>query len=618
MAEQADYNQENDFTQETRIWKLWAPLSKDTLFLDSFNGYEGISKIFKYSLRVKSTNNNIKLDNFVGKNVTIEITLADGKSRYLNGFLVTFKWAYKADVFTYYDATFVPWLWMLQEQVDCRVFKDLSVPEIVQTIFEKYKIAHFRNSLHREYKKLEQTVQYNESDFKFVSRLMEREGIFYFFEHEANRHTLVMADNISDFQDNPFQPTLSCKPIIDDGSEALVSDFDFEQELRSGKYTLRDYNFENPSLDLTSQVNGRDERHYEIYHYPGKFSTKEEGDQLVVTRIEEEEVPLEKITGSTSSRGLMSAHRFELDGHDRSDFNRQYLITTLLHEGKIGSNYSSSEKSGHFYKNHFEAIPYPTNYRPPRLTPIPHILSTQTAKVVGPANEEIYTDKYGRIKVQFYWDRLGKFDENSSCWIRVGSAASGSQYGEISIPRVGMEVIVAFLEGDPDRPLVIGTVFNAENMPNYGLPKNKTKVSWKYKSTPKGSSANFNELSFENKKGSELISIHAEKDFTTTAKNNVTKSVGKNEAITVSGNKRETISGTSLLRVGGNLAHLVTGLIRIKSLQKIRLEVGGSFIEITPDHITLNSQIVISNPLPVPGPTAASTSNESQPPSQMG
>ncbi|HYO62031.1 MAG TPA: type VI secretion system tip protein TssI/VgrG, partial [Pyrinomonadaceae bacterium] len=443
------------YTQDYRMIQVATPLGKDVLLLQGFRGQEGISELFRFELTMHSENRAIALDSLVGKNVSVKIVHDNGKERHVHGIVSSFTQGGSSPNFAHYHATVVPWLWLLTRTTDCRIFQNMSVPDIIQKIFQERNFTDFKNKLHGSYKPREYCVQYRESGFNFVSRLMQEEGIFYFFQHEADKHTLVLADDLNEFKPCPDQPAARYESAAGSGlTQQVVTDWSIGQEVRPGKYSVTDFNFEKPTLDLTSSVDGSDALKFEIYDYPGEYATKDEGERLVGLRMQEEDTPRVVVSGASTCRGFTSGYRFDLQGHYRRDLNKAYVLTSVHHAADAGSNYDPSGQDVSLsYVNHFQCIPHTTHFRPRRTAPVPVVHGTQTAIVVGPPGEEIYVDKYGRVKVQFHWDREGKNDDKSSCWIRVSQNWAGKRWGAMFIPRIGQEVIVDFIEGDPDRPI---------------------------------------------------------------------------------------------------------------------------------------------------------------------
>lgn len=557
-----------EYTQENRLIQIVTPLGEDVLLLQAFTGHEGVSRLFQFDLRMHSKNRSIAFDSIVGKKATIKIILDDGKERFINGLISSFSQGGTSTTFAHYHATLVPWLWMLTRTSDCRIFQNITVPDIIQKIFKEYGFSDFKNKLYGTFEERDYCVQYRETDFNFVSRLMEEEGIFYFFEHEESKHTLVLANRPSEFKPSPLKPSARYESAEGAGrTDDVVTEWSMVQEVRPGKYEIQDYNFEMPSLNLASSISGQDERKYEVYDYPGEYRSLDEGARLVGLRMQEEETPLLVVSGAGTCRGFAPGYRFSLNQHYRRDLNKEYTLTSISHSADQGDNYEGTEAEAverFEYVNHFQCIPHPTPFRPPRTTPVPVVHGTQTAKVVGPSGEEIYTEKYGRVKVQFHWDREGKNDEKSSCWIRVSHPWSGKSWGAISIPRIGQEVIVDFLEGDPDQPIIVGRVYNAEEMPPWGLPGGKVVSGIKSNSTKGG--GGYNEMSFNDTKGTELITIHGQYDMAETIEhderfkvgNDKTESIGHNETISIGNDRTETVGGNETLSVAKNRTRTVT------------------------------------------------------------
>ena len=523
-------------------------------------GNEGISRLFRFNLELLSTNNSISFDDIVGQNVTISVTLADQTLRYFNGFVSRFAQSGADARFTHYQMEVVPWLWFLTRNADCRIFQNMTIPDIIELIFAGAGFSDFRSSLTGTYQPREYCVQYRETDFNFVSRLMEHVGIFYFFEHENGKHTLVMADSTTAYQPCPGQSTAQYNQAgggLD--VEDVVTGWNMEQELRTGKYSVTDYNFKTPSTSLMSsettvvKVDGNTD--YEMYDYPGDHLTQSEGGAVAKLRMQEEEASNTVINGSSTCRAFTSGYQFDLEDHYRDDMNKSYVLTEVQHVASEGGSYNlTGGGAGESYSNHFTCIKADADvpFRPPRVTPKPFVQGPQTARVVGKAGEEIWVDNYGRVIVQFYWDREGQRNENSSCWIRTSQPWAGGNWGAMWIPRIGQEVIVSFLEGDPDRPIITGRVYNAEQMPPYTLPDNQTVSTFKSRSSKGGGAANFNEIRFEDKKGNEQIFINAERDMDQRAEVDSREFVGSNRHLNVGANQTENIGADKHLNVAGN------------------------------------------------------------------
>jgi type VI secretion system secreted protein VgrG len=614
------------FTQADRALRIYTPLGTDVLLLRGLSGQEGISQLFRFQLDLLSEDETISYDSIVGKNVAIYMETLDSH-RSLNGFISRFSQGGRDQRFTYYRAEMVPWLWFLTRKADCRIFQHLAAPDIIKKIFEELGFKDFDLRLYSSYRQRDYCVQYRETDFNFVTRLMEEEGIYYFFEHdpEGNKHTLVMADDPAAHKPCPGQPKARCD-FASGGwrGEDLISEWRIEQEYRPTAWAHTDYNFETPSTSLMATV--QEENEYEIYDYPGVYAKKSEGSQLAKTRLQETLAFKKRVSGKSNCRCFITGSIVEVTDHYRKDMNQKWMLTAAYHQSTMGGAYvSGTSDEGFVYTNAFECIPATVPFRPLRTTPKPSVQGCQTAVVVGPTGDEIYTDKYGRVKVQFHWDREGQMNENSSCWVRVSYPWAGKGWGAIQIPRIGQEVIVDFLEGDPDQPIIVGRVYNAEQMPPYALPGEKTKSTTKTDSS-KGSGG-FNEIRFEDAKGSEQIFIHAEKNQDIRIKNNlyetvlgesdrtITKDhleqVGGDKHLTVTGDQNEKVGGTVSLQAGMNYQatvgmnyglqagveiYLTAGVnLVIESGTTLTLMVGGSFINLNPAGVFISGPMVMLN-----------------------
>jgi type VI secretion system secreted protein VgrG len=561
-------------TQATRQIAIETPLGEDVLILRSFQGQEAISKLFMFELDLVSEEPSINYDNIVGQTVTLRVNLADGSPRYWNGCVSRFVQAGRDSNIAVYHATVVPWLWFLDQTTDCRIFQSKTAPDIIKQIFQEYGFRDFSLSLYGDFVKRDYCVQYRESDFNFVSRLMEEEGIFYFFEHEDGKHTLVLGNDPGAHKPCPNQDSVRYEGTAGGWQEDdVVLQWLQEQEVRPGTFTSTDYNFETPTANMLSSVNSKGK--WEIYDFPGEYAKKADGDKLAKVRLQEQQAPKCVARGTSDCRSFGVGYKFTLTDHYRDDVNQEYVITALRHSAHHNLGFTSGESdTAPAYENSFECIPSSTPIRPLRKTPVPVVQGCQTAVVVGPDGEEIFTDNYGRVKVQFHWDREGKKNENSSCWIRVSYPWAGKSWGGIQIPRIGQEVIVDFIEGDPDRPIITGRVYNAGQMPPWDLPGKKVVSGYKSNSTKGG--GGYNEISLDDTKGTELIQVHGQYDMdtkiehderrhvvnnrtknvdvdeTSTIGNNRTEKVGNNEQITIGVNRTESVGSNENITIGSN------------------------------------------------------------------
>jgi len=614
------------FTQEQRFFKIHTPLDKDTLLLEGFSGQEALSSLFHFHLDLLAENTtNIAFDKLLGQKAYIEVSLPNSELRYFNGIVSSFSQGSQDQRFTRYSAELVPQLWLLTRTVRSRIFQHLSVIDILKQVLTGLDLSFETTGT---YEPRDYCVQYRESDFHFASRLMEEEGIYYFFEHSADSHQMVIADTPQSHPDLPTDSKLIYE-VVEGGTrdEERIFQWDKTQELRSGKSTLWDHCFELPGKNLAAtkpivetvqvgkishklKVGGNDK--FEIYDYPGAYAQRfdgvdsgggdnasdiqkifEDNQRTVGIRMQQEAVPSIVINCASNIRHLVSGYKFTLMRHFNAD--GQYVITSLSHVAE--EPYGTSPQAGkeNHYSNAFTCIPFGLPFRPARTTPRPFVHGSQTAVVVGPTGEEITTDKYSRVKVQFNWDREGKNDAASSCWVRVGTPWAGKQWGMIHIPRVGQEVIVDFLEGDPDQPIIIGSVYNASQMPPYTLPDNKTQSGIKSQSTLRGSSSNFNEIRFEDKKGSEEIFIHAEKDLKESVEHDTTEYVGNNRTLQIAQKQTESVGSDKNVQVSGKFNEAIGGDMSQTVGGKRNEQVGSAYVVSSGQeiHLTAGMKVII-------------------------
>jgi type VI secretion system secreted protein VgrG len=517
-------------TQENRSLAIQTPLGPDALMLTAFSGHEELSRLFNYQLELLSEKEDIAAKDIVGSQINFKIALSDDTPRYFNGFVSRFSAGGSIMGVRNYRAEVVPWLWFLTRTADCRIFQDMTIPQIIEKIFQDLDFKDYDISgIKGPHPKWEYCVQYRETDFDFVSRLMEEEGIFYFFRHEEKKHTLVLSDQADvykDCLDKEVEHEYS-------GSTRLAADritrWEHRYEFRPGKWAQTDYYFESPAGTnktpsnilmnrATSIVKLPGNEKFEIYDYPGGFARKEDGEPDTTTRMQEEEVPFHLVHGISTCKSFTPGGKFTLTRHTSNwEVGKGYVLTSVSHSATEPSAHTGGAAGAPSYSNSFVCMPDAIAFRPGRITPKPVVQGEQTAVVVGSTGEEIWPDKFGRIKVQFYWDREGKADDKSSCWIRCMQTSAGKGWGTMFIPRIGQEVLVTFLEGDPSRPLVIGEVYNEDQIPHYDLPSEKTKSYIKTCTSP--GAEGFNELRFEDKKDKEQIFVHAQRNMDVRVRN---------------------------------------------------------------------------------------------------
>jgi type VI secretion system secreted protein VgrG len=607
------------YTQANRPLKIATPLGSDVLLLTGFSGQESISQLFSFQLSLVAENKTeVAFDKLMGQGISVSLELPNGKARYFAGICSRFSEGRRDSTFTHYRMEMVPPMWLLTRRVQSRIFQRVSVPDILKKVLSGLEVAW---ELQGTFQPRDYCVQYNESDHAFASRLMEEEGIYYFFKHSKDGHKLVVANSPQSHSDLPEQSTVIFEESVGGVREfdMRISQWEKVQELRSGKFTLWDHCFELPHKHLEAEkiivdavsvgkvkhkllVNGNDK--LEIYKYPGQYAQRFDGidagggekaseipkifddnKRTVEIRMQQEALPSLLIRGISDCRQFMSGHKFTLERHFNAD--GVYVLTGVDHSAELAPDYRSGEGEQLKYENRFMCIPLALPFRPPLETPKPVMKGTQTAVVVGPAEEEIFCDKYGRVKVQFHWDREGKYDADSSCWIRVATIFAGKKWGITNVPRIGHEVIVDFEEGDPDRPIIIGSVHNADHMPTGDLPKEKMVSGLKSNSTPGG--GGYNGLVMNDTKGKEQISLHGQYNMDTTIRNDETHHVINNRTMTVDGTHTETVKkatsttiteGPFSFSVLANTAsYFVKGAVDVSYLDKLDVGVKGPVAE---------------------------------------
>lgn len=547
---------------------ITTPLS-DTFQVVEFSGSEAISQAFGYDVQLSSTSASIDFSGILGHPVAITMSLPSGTPQYFHGIVTSFRQGGQASTGnTTYYARLEPWFALLRMNVQQRIFQNQSVPQIVKSIFSDLNLSDFKDSTTASYTAREYCVQYGETTFAFISRLLESEGIFYFFTHTASAHTLVLADDASAFAALPSDATLQFSPTGRSWEQMdALQNGALRNQLVPNSVSADDFNFITPTTDLYTKTSGSSEGTFSnvlaIYQYPGLFQAKDAGETATGLMLTGLEADQQQLIGSSQNRMFHAGYKFTLAGHYRSDANSDYVLRSVDHHYSLENN---------AYGNQFASFPSSVQFRPPMVTPRPIIPGVQTAIVTGKSGEEIWTDQYGRIKLKFHWDQSSAQDETSSCWVRVAQGWAGQQWGSIYLPRVGQEVVVQFLDGNPDRPLVTGCVYNGQQTVPYALPANQTRSTVK-SSSSKGNSG-YNELCFEDKAGSEEIYLQAQKDLnitvlndqTSTITNNRTTTVSqKDDALTVSqgnrtiavsqGNETHTVGGKRDLTVTGNETH---------------------------------------------------------------
>lgn len=608
-----------------RPFKLSTPLGKDTLIAIGFTGQESVSKPF--SFRIEAVSKNIDLDpaDLLGKPFGLESTMMAG--RHIHGRVKSVSPGMMADrQFRRYLIEVVPWFWFLKLTSDCRIFQQKSVKQILETLFDDagfsdYDLSGLRGTMAS--KPLDYCVQYRESDFDFACRLMEEVGAHYHFTHEAGSHTLVVGDS-NDAFDDVADPD---KKLTGAAREFLsLQSFATSAVYAPTAWAQTDYNYETPSQSLKTTASTVAKLPaspvYEIFDFPGLYPQKGDGEALTKLRMEQSEAAQAGASGAGSADDLYAGGAFTVDGDMAGATGRKWVIGEIEHLGQDHSLFGSVGGPGSTYSNKFTAFSKAVPFRPARVTARPIISGVQTAVVVGPSGEEIHTDEMGRVLVQFHWDRYGDRKGSTSCWVRVAQPWAGAGWGTVYTPRIGDEVVVSFVEGNPDRPLITGSVYNGENPPPYSLPGEKTKTGIRSRSSKGGGAADFNELTFDDKTGSEKVYFHAQKDMERKVENDETidvdhdqtMTVGNNQSLEVEqgnrtvkvskGNQSTEISmgnhdteikmGNMSIKLGmGNMTtKLDLGKQETEAMQSIEMKVLGSSVKIDPSGVTIKGPMI--------------------------
>ena len=601
-------------SQKDRLFSFQSPFPAEGTLVRSLDGEETISKLFHFKLELISDEPELDHDQIIGKKVRVGIKHADGASqRYFHGVVSRFWQEEPEERFYIYYAEVVPWLWFLTLTQDCRIYQDKTVPEVVKDVFDRYGFSDYDFSgIRLNHVRWDYCTQYRESSFEFVSRLLEMEGIYYWFKQEADRHVLMLGDHSSSHQDLPYQSEFRYERSEGLGvlhSKDSIWDWTPRKSVRPGKYTHDEYHFQKPKprgKDLlrvsteTGKSAGADKK-FEVYDFPGEFEDRSEGEEYGGYRQEELEADQHELEGESNCRAFLPGFKIKVIEHYQGKQNDAYLLTSVQHSGHEGSVYFGDPEGGAKYENFFRCIPAKTQYRPKRTTQKHQMRGMQSAIVTGPAGEEIYCDNYGRVKVQFNWDRLGQYNENTSCWLRVMQSWAGANWGQIWVPRIGQEVVIAFFEGDPDRPVILGGLYNEDSPAPYKLPDNQTRMGVKTRSSKGGGAENFNELRLEDKKGDELFLIHAERDMDVSVERTLNEKVDKDRNELVDGNHTEKVSGQYHLKVGGpratsvgaNDSLKVGADLHIKATKDILIEAGGQI------HLKAGMRVVLDAPMSV-------------------
>jgi len=626
---------------EVRPIRITTPLGDDALLFDRMDGTEELGRLFRYEIELLARED-VTFEDLLGQAVTVTMELPEGGERHFHGHVTRLAHLGRKEKYWRYRATVSPWLWFLTRTSNCRIFQGMTVPDMIQEVFGDHGFSDVDNQLTESYREWEYCVQYRETDFNFVSRMMEQEGIYYYFRHEDEAHTLVLCDHLTahdtvrGFEAVPWVPTGEHAPEETGG----ITRWALWETVQPGEFVLTDYDHLEPGSDLEVRSNrSRDHGHadYQMFDYPGEYVTTEEGERYAVVRLEEHQTGFRQTDAAGNAPGLATGCIFTLEEFPRDDQNEEHLIVSASYQLANPARDAAGGEAGPTFEMQFRAIRSDQRFVPARSTKKPAVQGPQTAIVTGPSGEEIHTDEHGRVKVQFHWDRVGQNDENTTCWIRVSQIWAGREWGAIQLPRIGQEVIVEFLEGDPDRPIVTGRVYNGEKAPPFALPDDKTRSGILSRASKGGGAANFNQLRFEDSIGSEEVQLHAEKDFetvvendqtihimndrtktvdvdeTVTIANNRTENVDNDESITIGGNRTEQVAADESITVSGNRTESITGdetrtvgsiteTVTADVTQTITgsltLNATGGITITTPQKITINAPAGLTNTAP--------------------
>jgi type VI secretion system secreted protein VgrG len=604
------------YTQTENFLSVTTPFGTDELVLDEMKAFEGISEMFSLTLHMRSMDSGLDATKVIGNAITVKLEIPDGPKRYFNGIVTRFIQSGGEDGMANYSAEVVPKLWLLTLSTNRAIWQTKAVPDIIKDVLGEFGIT-FEANLTGTYTALDYCVQHDETSFAFISRLMEAAGIFYFFTFKDGAHTMVLADattahiTCTDAATVRFFPEAGTDHMID-----TIASFELENRLVTMKHSQGDYDPLNPSTALDSTASGTVGKG-EWLDWPGKHTSVATGNALSKLRVQASQLSAQELRGNGYVYPFTAGTKFTLTDHFRTSLNTSHVLRRVHHSAR-----------NDMYRNRFETFLATVPFRPPRLTPSPSVAGSQTAIVVGPANEEIWTDKEGRVKVQFFWDRVGAKDEKSSGWIRVAQSAAGKGYGTLFMPRVGQEVVISYIDADPDRPLITGSVYNGENTTPVTLPANQTQSVIKSRSSPKGTAGN--EIRMEDKKDAEELYLHAQKDMKVEIENALTTTLTKGaelhtltegdrtielkkgkeihkvkgtRALTVTGDETHdnegkfthTVEGNYTLKITGDLLLDIAGGITIKSAKTVLIEASTSLMAKAGTSLTNQAGTALTN-----------------------
>lgn len=651
----------NDIVLENRQLRLKGPLGPKKMVLVRADVSEKMSTLTETDIQFISPDQNLKLEDIVGQRLSLELDDENGNTRYWHGHCISCAFEGRMGGQGLYRAEVRPWPWFLTLHADCRIFQEKSALEVIKEIFSDRGFSDIQDKTSANYEKREYLVQYRETDYDFVERLMEEEGMYYYFTHDSSKETLVLADGAGSH--SPLEGAAEIRfEFKEDGKsgggagsfkrdEDHIYEWKSSERVNTGKVSLTDYDFKKPTTDLKALTaipkGSHSHKDIEVYDYPGIHDTADFGKKRTRVRAEALASEYKRTWGKSNVRTMAVGGTFKLKEHPRSDFNKEYLVLGVKHklqietdedkDGQANTNLSDEHGEGgaqegkkESYESTFTVQLKSEPFRAPLTTPRPIIPGLQTAVVTGPSGDEIYTDEYGRIKVQFHWDRVGEKDEKTTCFIRVAQTMSGQGWGVFHIPRIGQEVVVQFEEGNPDRPIVTGMLYNDAKKHPFEFPANMTQHGMKSNTTKGG--GGFHELVFEDKKEGEFIRLQSERDYKETIKNNAEISIGfehtdpgdltqkiyhnkteeietgdytftikdglqavdiaKTNDVTIGESETINIGDDKTDDVGANYTVNVGDTLDITAGTKIKLTVGGSTIEMTSSEIKISSTTI--------------------------
>lgn len=592
-----------ELRQSQRLASLTTPAGKDEFALLKFEAEEGLSELFTYKIDVTSKTENADLESIIGEKCHVNMTLLNDEDRIFNGILVDAQWLGRSDDLHLYRFVLKPWLWLLSQRTDCRIFRNKTPLDIISAIFKKEGKASFDDRVSEKPAEIEYCVQYRETDLDFVLRLMEQYGIYYYFKHTDANHTLILSDSKSAHDpvkaaaEPTFKGAKPAYPFIPKTNAMQrhiehITHWSTMRRLRTGKVELRDYDFKESTSDLTSRAEEgfQKSKTYESFDYPGSYAKRNDGEHFAKVRAQSVQAHDDRRYATGEAPSLHPGALMTFADHPTGSENVEYLVVRATHAYGVQSYRSAARADDAIYHGSYELQKSERRFRAPIITPKPVIYGPHTAKVVGEKNKgeegDIDVDEYGCIFVRFHWDRE---DESTSRRVRVAQLWSGKNWGGQIIPRIGQEVVVEFLEGNPDQPLVTGTVVNDQHMPPYELPSNKTQSGLKSESTGgAGISGTYNEIMFEDKADHEVLGLRAEKDHKSVIRNIETREIG--EAFVGNVFSRET----TLLK-GSDKLDIQRGKLDVEASDEIVLKVGESTIRMLPAMIEITSPTITIN-----------------------